>query len=591
MDDGTAIKQILMIQLLLFTMIVSHTSCTKSVKKEEQKPIEWFQDARFGIFIHYDPSAVYGDIHENAGIEIGQERFPHDQYVDIYKQFNPVNFDAGEWVGIFKKAGARYVAFTTKHSYGLHMWDNPLFDKDIMATPFKRDICKELSEELHKQNIKLFWYYNSYDRLYPNFLEEREDSLSPYYEFRQKSIEQLLTNYGDVTGIWWDGSPPHNNKELVDYVKSINPDILMTGRLGIKGDYSTPEQIIGAFEIENPWESCYAIEGINWMWAGGKDVKDVPTCIKTLINCAVGGGNLLLNISPMPDGNIQPEQVTSLLGMGEWLDKYGESIYETRGGPYKPGTWGGSTRKGNKVYLHITQQIEDGRLELPDLPSKIIKYKLLTEGKVSIVQEKRIIISLDSEAAFPEVCTVIELELEQSAMDIPPVSTGYGEKSLAADVKVTASSQKFPNTPPEAVIYHSELEDKTKDYRVLIRCQNRNLPIPPELQNLPAWGFTPRERGFRLRYWRAGDEDTRPVLEFDMGRPVIFSQVQIMEKFNRIRAFELQYLMDGKWITFYKGNRLNYFSLKHEPISAQRVRLLITKTEEGAAAIKMFDLY
>jgi alpha-L-fucosidase len=572
-------------------MLLTLASCLKTTKTEHQKPIEWFQDARFGIFIHYDPSSVYGDIYENAGIEIGQKRFSQDKYVDIYKQFNPVNFNAKEWGGIFKKSGARYVAFTTKHSYGLHMWDNPLFDKDIMATPFKRDICKELSDELHKQDIKLFWYYNGYDRLYPNFFEEMEDSLSAYYPFRQSSIEQLLTNYGEVTGIWWDGSPTYHNEELVDYIKSINPDILMTGRLGIKGDYDTPEQIIGAFEIENPWESCYAIEGINWMWAGGKDVKDIPTCIKTLINCAVGGGNLLLNISPMPNGNIQAEQVASLLGIGNWLDKYGESIYETRGGPYKPGTWGGSTRKGNKVYLHIMQKIEGGILELPKLPYKINSYKLLTEGKVSIEQHDNIIISLDSIASHPEVCTVVEVELEHSAMDITPLASDFSEISLSADAIVSASSQKYSNTPPGAVIYHSDLENITKDYRVLIRCRNRNLPIPERLQNLPEWGFTPRERGFRLRYWLADDEDNKATIEFDMGKQVTFNRVQIMEKFNRIRAFELQYFQEGEWISFYKGSKMNYLSLKHEQITSQKVRLLVTKTDGGAPAIKMFDIY
>lgn len=576
---------------LVLSLIIFQLSCVATAKEKKQKPIEWFQDARFGIFIHYDPSSVYGDIYDNAGIEIGQKRFSQEKYIDIYKQFNPANFNAEEWVSTFKKAGAKYVAFTTKHSYGFHMWDNPLFDKDIMATDFKRDLCKELSDELHKQNIKLFWYYNGYDRLYPNFFEEMADSLSPYYEFRKKSIEQLITKYGHVTGMWWDGAPTYHNKELIDFIKTIQPEMIMTGRLGVGGDYDTPEQIVGAFNIDTPWESCYAIEGINWLYAGGKDVKDTPTCIKTLANCAIGGGNLLLNISPMPNGNIQPEQVTSLLGIGDWLSKYGESIYETRGGPYKPAAWGGSTRNGNKIYLHIMQQIEDGILELPALPSKIKNYKVLTGGTATINQDEKLTISLDDKAALPEMYTIIELELEQSAMDIAPIETGFIEKSLVADAIVTASSQAYPNTTPEAVVYHSELEHKTADYRVLIRCQNRNLPIPEELKNLPDWSFTPRERGFRLRYWRAAEEDTNAALEIDMGKPVTFSQVQIMEKFNRIRAFELQYLKGSEWISFYKGGKMNLFSLKHEPINAQKVRLLVTETEDGAPAVKMFDLY
>ena len=115
--------------------------------------------------------------------------------------------------------------------------------------------------------------------------------------------------------------------------------------------------------------------------------------------------------------------------------------------------------------------------------------------------------------------------------------------------------------------------------------------MPERLQNLPERNFTPRERGFRLRYWRAGDEDKKAILEFDMGKPVTFSQVQIMEKFNRIRAFELQYFEEGEWISFYKGRKMNYFSLKQEQITSRKVRLLVTKSEGGAPAIKMFDLY
>ena len=237
------------------------------------------------------------------------------------------------------------------------------------------------------------------------------------------------------------------------------------------------------------------------------------------------------------------------------------------------------------------QKIEDGILELPNLPSKIKSYKVLTGGTAKINQDEKLIITLDDKAALPEIYTIIELELEQSAMYIAPIETGFIEKSLVADAIVTASSHAFSNTTAQAVIYHSELEHKTKDYRVLIRCQNRNLPIPERLKDLPEWDFTPRERGFRLRYWRAAEEDLNATIEFDMGKPVTFSQVQIMEKFNRIRAFELQYLEGSEWISFYKGARMNLFSLKHKPVKAQKVRLLVSETEGGAPAIKMFDLY
>jgi alpha-L-fucosidase len=280
-----------------------------------------------------------------------------------------------------------------------------------------------------------------------------------------------------------------------------------------------------------------------------------------------------------------------LLGIGEWLGKYGESIYGTRGGPYKPGTWGGSTRKGNKVYLHVMQKINDGKLELPALPAKVNNCRILTKGSVSVRNRDNLVVTLNKEAADPEIYSIVELELDKNAMDIKPIDTDYSGKSFTADARVSASSQAYDKTSPEAVVYHSELEDITSDYRILIRNTNKGLPIPEELKKLRKWNFTPRERGFRLRYWRAAEDDKNPTLEIHLGNPVTFSKTKIMEKFNRIRSFTLQYMENDEWKTYYEGKRMNFFSLKHDPITAQKVRLIVSETEGGGPAIKMFDLY
>jgi len=336
------------------------------------------------------------------------------------------------------------------------------------------------------------------------------------------------------------------------------------------------------------------------MWNGGRDIKDVPTCLRALSSCTVGGGNLLLNVSPKPDGTLQQEQVDVLLAMGEWLEEYGVAVYGTRGGPYMPGNWGGSARKGNKVYLHIMQHIEDGILELPTLPLKLKTARVLRGGSVDVVSKsKTLVITMDEVIRRPDPITVIELEFDGNVMALSPVETGGERKPLTADVQARASSQRFNSekekTPAEATLYHTYLEENAQEYGRLERFKNRNkgVEIPDELASLPSYSFAARKRGYRFRYWMAEEKDKQPWLEVDLGEIKTIHEVHLMEKFYRIRGFDLQYEKAGKWITFYTGDRMNFFDVKlAKPITAQKVRVVITdRTKEGPPGLKIFDLF
>ena len=193
-------------------------------------------------------------------------------------------------------------------------------------------------------------------------------------------------------------------------IHELRPDIVINNRCGLPGDFKTPEQKIGGFDLERDWESCMTFTGF-WSWHGFQ-TKVIPyeECLAQLVRCAGGNGNLLMNIGPMPTGQIDPREADRLKRIGEWLKTNGESIYGTRGGPFKPGDYGVSTRKGNTVYVHVLQWPESGSLNLPDVPASLQSAKVLSGGKVDARQaDGRLQISVVAADRAP-VDTVVALE-------------------------------------------------------------------------------------------------------------------------------------------------------------------------------------
>jgi alpha-L-fucosidase len=181
-------------------------------------------------------------------------------------------------------------------------------------------------------------------------------------------------------------------------------------RVGPNADYYTPEQRIGAYDDQTPWETCMTL-GTQWSWKPDDQIKSSTECLHILITCASGDGNLLFNVGPMPTGEIEPRQVQRLKEMGEWLGKYGESIYGTRGGPFRNGAWGGATRKDKNVYLHVLKW-ENDPLELPPLAAKIVSATVLTGGKAEVAQDdKHVIVQMPVDQR-DKIDTIIKLEVE-----------------------------------------------------------------------------------------------------------------------------------------------------------------------------------
>jgi alpha-L-fucosidase len=370
------------------------------------------------------------------------------QYDQLHRRFNPTEFDANQWVAAAKEAGMKYLVITSKHHDGFCIWDSQHTDYDITATPFGRDVLRELSDACKDQDIMFCTYHSICDWYHPDYplgspggkSAKAHPNMQRYVQYLHSQTEEILRKYGPIGIMWFDGEweSPWTHAmgvQLYRHLRSLQPDILINnrvdkGRRGMQGmtsageflgDYATPEQQVGGFNREEPWESCITIAR-QWAWKPGDQLKSLAECIGTLVHVVGGDGNLLLNVGPMPDGRIEPRQVQRLREIGGWLDKYGDGIYGTRGGPFKPGPWGASTCRDNKIFLFVLQWPADRSLNLPPIDAQVQSSRTLSQHSVSVTpSDDGLTISLADSSSPDAIATVLELTVEGNAIDIEPV--------------------------------------------------------------------------------------------------------------------------------------------------------------------------
>jgi alpha-L-fucosidase len=430
---------------------------TAETPAQRDARLAWWREARFGMFIHWGPSSLSGK--EISWSRIGHphdlrgnESVPADEYDHLYKRFNPVKFDADAWMRLAKDAGMKYVVFVTKHHDGFSMWPTKLRpDYSIAATPFHRDICGEIAAAAHKYGLKLGWYYSTRDWTHPDYLvgDNRK-----YDDFYRGQVRELLSNYGRVDMLWFDHVAgnwrDYRFPELFQMIYGLQPGILVNNRAAaffqptadqptaevrrlVGGDFDTPEQRIGAFQNDRPWESCVTItQGVDGGWSYRPDgrTRGFDECLRMLLNCATGDGNLLLNVGPLPTGEIAADQQDVLRRMGRWLAKYGETVYATRGGPLRNGEWGGATFRDKTIYLHV-RKWSGNRLQLPPLKAKVVSIAALTGGSPTLDQTADgVTIDMPPDQQ-DQLDTVVKLEL-----DAPATGEFVGGRPLDVPVPV-----------------------------------------------------------------------------------------------------------------------------------------------------------
>jgi len=393
---------------------------------ENLKAREWFSNARYGLFIHWGPFSIPGAgewVMNNRNITV-------KNYTRLMHFFNPIAFNAQQWVSMAKNAGMKYITLITRHHDGFSMWDTKFSDFNIMNSPYHKDIVKMLADECHKQGVGLFLYYS--------LLDWRRDDYSywtgntghgtgrtvhgnwdDYVQFMKNQLTELLTNYGEIAGIWFDGywdqlrNDNHDNpiprvdwhfREIYDLIHKLQPQCLVGNNHHITPlpgeDFQMFEKDLpgnnttgfgGASVSALPLETC---ETINNSW--GFNITDLSyksekQLIRYMVNAAGHNANFLLNIGPMPDGNIQPEFTDTLLEMGKWLQKNAESIYGTKGNIIPPQDWGVITVKDKMIFAHILKKPTEVYIFIPSVSQKInnvisfadkkiLKFKQQAEG-------------------------------------------------------------------------------------------------------------------------------------------------------------------------------------------------------------------
>jgi alpha-L-fucosidase len=381
--------------LIIFSYSQQYTPAVENLAARRQ-----YQDIKYGMFIHWGLSSVLADgewVMNNRNIKV-------EDYSRLIRSFNPVDFDAEKWVTTAKNAGMKYIVFITRHHDGFSNWDTKQSDWKITNTPYGKDVLKLLAAECKKQGIKLGLYYSTLDWYRSDYPYEtgrtgkgtgrtQKSDYASYLSFMKKQLTELLTNYGEIMSIWfdghWDQTNPEGNadrssridwkyNEIYKLIHTLQPQCMIGNNHHLEPipgeDFQMFERDLPgenkaglSFQLASslPLETCETLNG-SWGYnITDRNYKTVTQVIQMAVGAAGRNANLLLNVGPMPNGEIQPEFRDTLAAAGKWFQKYGQTIYGTRGGPMKPQPWGVTTQSLNNIYIHLMYPYETENLFIP----------------------------------------------------------------------------------------------------------------------------------------------------------------------------------------------------------------------------------
>jgi alpha-L-fucosidase len=549
-----------------------------------------WMDVKYGMFIHWGPVSLTGQ-------EIGWSRTNANvgTYDNLYKRFNPSLFNAEAWVKIAKDAGMKYMVLTVKHHDGFSMYDTKFSTYNIMRSPFGRDILKELSEACRKNGLLFGAYYSIVDWWHPDYIHFSSGGashggpgfalpagttpdFSRYVTYVRNQVKEIVANY-PVDFIWYDGWTEEwtrNGKtswtyqegwDLYNDVKAVNPKVFVNNRAGngkvddwgdevnfgydkldadYAGDYATPETRDGKFTIQIPWESGTTIKP-QWAWSGSTPYP-LNDLLSLLIVAVGGGGNYLLNVGPKPDGTIDAPEISRLKEIRTWLDRFGEGIYNVRGGPYtvkntrNPAAegmldWGASTHRDSTVYLFIRNWQGKTSMEFPALKQNIRKSTFMTNsGQVQQANGKLIITVANTSQP---VATVVKLELDGAVTEIIDRETGL------TDAIPPRASAKWVSQGATYTTSSLEADSSKKAFL---------------LNGMPYQGTS----AFSTRL------EANPFIEIDLKSPVRIQRIRIDNRANaddwvgslqeRARTLTVWHSEDKTdWKPLWKANKVNMF--------------------------------
>jgi alpha-L-fucosidase len=408
----------------------------------EEARTAWYRDAKFGMFIHWGPyslasvEASWPIMRPTAG------GITEAEYRALPARFNPTKFDPDAWIDLARSAGQQYMVFTTKHHDGFCMFDSSYTDYKITNTPYGKDIVKQLAGACDARDMRLGFYYSPPDMHHPDYRDTTKPASENwngqperpewpiYLQYMQLQLTELLTRYGPVVLIWFDGlnhQEKYDGRRFLNLIHTLQPETLVNDRIGVPGDYVTPEQFIPtAIPIKQAhfsavdqsvnkelkpgvpkpedfqlWETCMTINN-TWAYnANDHDYKSAQSLIRGLVEVASRGGNFLLNVGPQPDGIIQPEFQERLHAIGDWLALNGNSVYGTTYGPVQGVGAIRTTAKRNSIFVHVFDW-PSSPLDVPGLKDKVISAHLLATGEPLKFRQSESGLQIDLPATAPD---------------------------------------------------------------------------------------------------------------------------------------------------------------------------------------------
>lgn len=517
----------------------------------EQKAVrmKWWTDAKFGLFIHWGLYSIpaAGEWHMRT------KHLSKAEYSKLAAQFNPIKFNADEWMQVAQDAGMKYMAITSKHHDGFAMFDSKASDYNIVkATPFKRDILKELSVAAPKHGVGFGVYYSGMADWYhpgggagePKWDSLQNGNTDRYIdEIAVKQVHELMNNYGQIGEVWFDndgskGMTPERANRIYAELKN-QPNVCVTPRLGGTGDFSVQEQRIQPLPpLDLYWEGALTVNGA-WGYREWP-TKPLPFLLQKMIDVFSKGGNVILNVGPNAAGQFPADNIERLHQIGNWMKVNGEAIYGSVAGLYDYLSWGRTTRKGNTLYLHVFNWPKDGVLKVPNITS-VKNVRLLADAKKKITwktAQGKLLLDLPFPAP-DTVATVIALELDKMPVRL---------QSLALNKPVTTSSE----------------QSKAKNIT----------------DNDP------------LTAWSADKKSKQGWIEIDLQTPQTFNTLRVGTRFSKIKKAALEYKDGTEWKTIFTDTNLPQDEyLKTFPeVKSQLIRFQVfdTENEINISSVELF---
>jgi alpha-L-fucosidase len=518
--------------------------------------MDWWKEAKFGLFIHWGVYSVPAGVYNGKDVEgigewiMNRGKIPTATYQAYAKQFNPVKYDPEAWVKMAKDAGMKYLVITSKHHDGFTLFETKASKWNIVdATPYGKDLLKPLAEACHKQGIRLGFYYSQaqdwnnpggaasgghWDKAQDGSMDEYIDKVAV------PQVKEILSNYGQVDILWWD-TPTDMTKERAEKFLPIlakYPNLITNNRLGggYNGDTETPEQFVPAtgFPGRN-WETCMTMNDTWGYKSKDNNWKSTKEILRTLIDIVSKGGNYLLNVGPTSEGLVPQPSIERLAEVGKWMKINGEAIYGTTASPFSYLPWGRCTQKGNKLYLHIFEWPNDGKISVP-LQNKITKAYLLSDPKKQLRVEKsktKNSITLTGNAP-DQIASVVVVELN-SAPDVLPLPSAGKPAKASSEKEGTSAKNLFDGNP------------KNK--------------------------------------WQPTADDKDKWVEIDLGQPTTIGAFSVVEPWhpwdNKGQKIEIQYKSGENWaVAIAVTTNGTGHTASFKPVSARYFRLKIVEAKD-----------